>query len=587
MVKNEYEGMMKKDIKDMTIAEYMEYEAEMKRQPWKNARFYYPTNRDSNSLSHDRSRVLGYEHHSDDLNVNAYLPPLIPCFKPVQPPTKNMYEPLEENTDVVSEDESEIVKQEMGTDTDDDKPFMHNPQHEDEDVDEWLNAEMEKRMYEEGDISGALPCQLLPKEFNPGSFTLPSTIGDLNLYVMADLGANVNVVPKSIFEHLKLASLKETSMVVEMADMTKKDPLGIVENILVKIDKFLFPSDFVIIDMPGEPNETVILGEDRIRFDMDRGVSHPKIPVEKIYMASSVHEEEYFNPLEIKNDVFSYESPACLLFKKHTQSCDNESIDTLGLAQEFEECGKDCGMWPTYNPDLSFCGGYDAIYGKGENGMLKQWMCFQDHKRQSVGANRMVFTDFLKLIYGNKVIEDTTHERRYYKWVVQDSEFNDNGVAHEATIDNNPYSFDVEIDYGKILDDPYSRRFDEYKEQFDSKIKQLANEYDLRVGMKKYAMYDIWEKCERFQDIACHWHDEGFKEDEQWESGIKNTCYTPPFVKSETFEDKRYSFKNKKSFVSITKELDDAQPLGRVNGYRFVGMIRKEMDEEGRTSRKT
>ncbi|GJR81798.1 hypothetical protein Tco_0152583 [Tanacetum coccineum] len=131
------------------------------------------------------------------------------------------------------------------------------------------------------------------------------------------------------------------------------------------------------------------------------------------------------------------------------------------------------------------------------------------------------------------------------------------------------------------------KRFDEYKEQFDSKIKQLANEYDLRVGMKKYAMYDIWEKCERFQDIACHWHDEGFKEDEQWESGIKNTCYTPPFVKSETFEDKRYSFKNKKSFVSITKELDDAQPLGRVNGYRFVGMIRKEMDEEGRTSRKT
>ncbi|GJX87641.1 phospholipase-like protein [Tanacetum coccineum] len=75
---------------------------------------------------------------------------------------------------------------------------------------------------EEGVILGTLPCQLLPKELNPGSFTLPCTIGSLNLYAMEDLGASVNVMPKSIFEHLKLANLKETDMVVEMADMTKK-----------------------------------------------------------------------------------------------------------------------------------------------------------------------------------------------------------------------------------------------------------------------------------------------------------------------------------------------------------------------------
>ncbi|GJW65208.1 putative ribonuclease H-like domain-containing protein [Tanacetum coccineum] len=107
---------------------------------------------------------------------------------------------------------------------------------------------------------GALPCQLPPKELNPWSFTLPCTIGTLNLYVMIDLEASVNVMPKSIFEHLKLANLKETDMVVEMANMTKKAPLGIVKNILVKINKFLFPSDFVIIDMLREPSETMILG---------------------------------------------------------------------------------------------------------------------------------------------------------------------------------------------------------------------------------------------------------------------------------------------------------------------------------------
>ncbi|GJU50737.1 hypothetical protein Tco_1220292 [Tanacetum coccineum] len=81
MVKTEFRGMMEKDIENMTIAEYMEYEVDMK------------------------SRVLGYTHHSDNSMINAYydLPSLLPCFKPVQPHTKDMYEPFEEDTDYISE----------------------------------------------------------------------------------------------------------------------------------------------------------------------------------------------------------------------------------------------------------------------------------------------------------------------------------------------------------------------------------------------------------------------------------------------------------------------------------------------------
>ncbi|GJZ54862.1 reverse transcriptase domain-containing protein [Tanacetum coccineum] len=94
--------------------------------------------------------------------------------------------------------------------------------------------------------SKVLPCQLPPKELNPGNFTLPCTIGSLNFYAMADLGASVNVIPNSIFEHLELAQLNKTDMLVEMADMTKGSPVGIVENVLVKIDKFLFSSEFVV-----------------------------------------------------------------------------------------------------------------------------------------------------------------------------------------------------------------------------------------------------------------------------------------------------------------------------------------------------
>ncbi|GKE19344.1 putative reverse transcriptase domain-containing protein [Tanacetum coccineum] len=84
----------------------------------------------------------------------------------------------------------------------------------------------------------ALQHQLPPKELNPGSFTLLCTIGKFNFYVMDDLGASINVMPKSIFEHLHLTNLKKKNMLCEMADMSKKAPLGIFENVLVKIDKF-------------------------------------------------------------------------------------------------------------------------------------------------------------------------------------------------------------------------------------------------------------------------------------------------------------------------------------------------------------
>ncbi|GJY34101.1 hypothetical protein Tco_0418570 [Tanacetum coccineum] len=98
--------------------------------------------------------------------------------------------------------------------------------------------------------------QLPMKESNPGHFRLPCTIDNFNIYAMADVGASVNVLPRNIFEYLKLTNLSETEMLVEMADMRKKAPLRIVRDILVKIDKFLFPFDFIILDQT--PNSTVI-----------------------------------------------------------------------------------------------------------------------------------------------------------------------------------------------------------------------------------------------------------------------------------------------------------------------------------------
>ncbi|GKA69304.1 hypothetical protein Tco_0775368, partial [Tanacetum coccineum] len=144
-------------------------------------------------------------------------------------------------------------------------------------------------------------------------------------------GASVNVIPKFMFKHLKLANLKKTNMLVEMADMTKRAPIEIVENILVKIDKFLFPSDLVVIDTSKTRNETMILGrpflatihaeidvfnkkislgigDDRVTFDMDKQIHNFTTPVGKVYMVISIHNNEPPNLLDISSKAQSYES---------------------------------------------------------------------------------------------------------------------------------------------------------------------------------------------------------------------------------------------------------------------------------------
>ncbi|GKE20518.1 reverse transcriptase domain-containing protein [Tanacetum coccineum] len=152
------------------------------------------------------------------------------------------------------------------------------------------------------DATGVLQHQLPRKELNPGNFTLPCTIGKFNFYAMADLRASINVMPRSIFEHLHLTNLRKTNMLCEMADMSKKEPLGIVENVLVKIGNFLFLSNFVIID--NTPSKTTILGRPflatiRAEIDVFAGKISLGINEDRISFDSMIDSHKYTNPIEI------------------------------------------------------------------------------------------------------------------------------------------------------------------------------------------------------------------------------------------------------------------------------------------------
>jgi hypothetical protein len=58
----------------------------------------------------------------------------------------------------------------------------------------------------------------------------------------------VNLLPYSVYLQLGLGELKPTSMTLELADQSVKTPRGIVEDVLIKVDKFYFPVDFIVLD---------------------------------------------------------------------------------------------------------------------------------------------------------------------------------------------------------------------------------------------------------------------------------------------------------------------------------------------------
>jgi hypothetical protein len=65
---------------------------------------------------------------------------------------------------------------------------------------------------------------------------------------LSDLGASVNLLPYSVYVQLGLGELKPTSMTLQLADRSVKVPQGIVEDDLIKVDKFYFCVDFIVLD---------------------------------------------------------------------------------------------------------------------------------------------------------------------------------------------------------------------------------------------------------------------------------------------------------------------------------------------------
>ncbi|XP_058741531.1 uncharacterized protein LOC131613911 [Vicia villosa] len=104
------------------------------------------------------------------------------------------------------------------------------------------------------------------KETDPGRVILPVTIG--GTYIgngLIDLGSSINLIPLSIIKRLGNIEMKSTRMTLQLADKSTTSPYGVAQDILVKMDKFLFPVDFVVVDMEEDRDVPLILGRPFIK----------------------------------------------------------------------------------------------------------------------------------------------------------------------------------------------------------------------------------------------------------------------------------------------------------------------------------
>nr|GEY28003.1 reverse transcriptase domain-containing protein [Tanacetum cinerariifolium] len=85
-------------------------------------------------------------------------------------------------------------------------------------------------------------------------------------HALADLGASINLMPLSIWKNLSLPKHTPTRMTLELADRSITRPKGVAEVVFVKVGKFHFPTDFVVVDLEADPWVPLIIGRSFLRI---------------------------------------------------------------------------------------------------------------------------------------------------------------------------------------------------------------------------------------------------------------------------------------------------------------------------------
>ncbi|KAK7353640.1 hypothetical protein VNO80_19091 [Phaseolus coccineus] len=135
----------------------------------------------------------------------------------------------------------------------------------------------EKKIKLEAGCSVIIQKNLPLKSKDPRSFTIPIAIGALSVdKALLDLEASINLILLAMLKKIGNLEIKPTRMTLQLVDRSIKYMNGMVEDVFVKVDKFIFHVDFVVMDIKEDREVPLILGRPfmkttKVIIDVDKG----------------------------------------------------------------------------------------------------------------------------------------------------------------------------------------------------------------------------------------------------------------------------------------------------------------------------
>ncbi|KAH9671423.1 hypothetical protein KPL70_017372 [Citrus sinensis] len=183
-----------------------------------------------------------------------------------------------------------------------------------------------------------LQSKIPTKLKDPGSFTISCSIG--NRYAgraLCDLGASINLMPLSVFKQLGVGECRPTTDTLQLDDRSHAYPEGKIEDVLVKVDKFIFPVDFIVLDFEADKEVPIILG----RHFLATGKT--LIDVQKGELTMRVNDQQVtFNVLEAMRNPdeiedYNFLSVVDLVVADRLDRCCSNILNKVTTFEEVEE----------------------------------------------------------------------------------------------------------------------------------------------------------------------------------------------------------------------------------------------------------
>jgi hypothetical protein len=166
----------------------------------------------------------------------------------------------------------------------------------------------------------------LEKQKDPECPTIPCFVDSFKFEkALCDLGASVSVMPRDVFEKLRLP-LDPMGMCLELGDYSIRYPLGIPEDVPVKVGHHFIPVDFMVLEMGEREKPPLILGRPFLKTvgaTIDVGKGEIMFDINREWSSFKFRPRlEACNMIEVK-----YVPPQCCVVKEERRAEEEERAE--------------------------------------------------------------------------------------------------------------------------------------------------------------------------------------------------------------------------------------------------------------------